>query len=77
MIEHDGYRLGSPVEAAGRILTPVLHVRYLVGGGSSPVAGAFGAIEPVGVVLEEAGGTFFYSFDLLRDWSWVEARLEI
>jgi hypothetical protein len=75
MIAHDGVRLGRPIEAAGRTLTPVLHVRYTIGSGST-VAGAFGAVEPVGVVLEEAGHTIFYAFDLLRGWDWVEPRLE-
>lgn len=76
MIVRDVVRLGDPVEAAGRVLTPVLRVRYTIGADSS-AAGAFGAVEPVGVVLEEAGGTFFYAFDLLRGWDWVSARLEI
>ena len=76
MIVRDTLRLGSPVEAAGRVLTPVLRVRYTIGGDSS-AAGAFGAVEPLGVVLEEAGETVFYAFDLLRGWDWISARLEV
>lgn len=76
MIMRDGVRLGSPVKATGRILTPVLRVRYTIGSEGS-VAGAFGAVEPVGLVLEEAGETFFFAFDLLKGWDWVSARLEV
>jgi hypothetical protein len=76
MIVRDLVRLGNPVEAAGRVLTPVLRVRYTIVGDSS-AAGAFGAVEPLGVMLEEAGQTFFYAFDLLRGWDWVSARLEV
>ena len=76
MIATDGVRLGDPVEAAGRVLTPVLHVRYTVAGADPGGAGGFGAVEPLGLVLEEAGETFYYAFDLLRGWDWVSARLE-
>ena len=76
MIVRDMVRLGNPVEAAGRILTPVLRVRYTIGGDNS-AAGAFGAVEPVGVVLEEAETTYFFAFDLLKGWDWVSARLEV
>ena len=72
MIATDAVRLGNPVEAAGRVLTPVLHIRYTIAGPAG-----FGAVEPVGLVLEEAGGTFFYAFDLLKGWDWVSARLEV
>jgi len=72
VIATDGVRLGPPVEAAGRVLTPVFRVRYTVAG-----PGGFGAVEPVGVVLEEAGETFFYAFDLLKGWDWVSTRLEV
>lgn len=77
MIAKDAVRLGDPVEAAGRVLTPVLRVRYTVAGADPGAAGGFGAVEPLGVVLEEAGETFFYAFDLLRGWDWVSARLEV
>lgn len=76
MIVRDAVRLGPPIEAAGRVLTPVFRVRYTIGSDIS-VAGAFGAVEPVGVVLEEAGGTFFYAFDLQGGWDWVSTRLEV
>jgi hypothetical protein len=76
MITRDTVRLGAPVKAAGRVLTPVLHIRYTIGSGSSS-AGAFGAVDPVGVVLEEAGATFYFAFDLLKGWDWVSARLEV
>jgi hypothetical protein len=75
MIVRDMVRLGNPVEAAGRVLTPVLRVRYTLVGDSSS-AGAFGAVEPVGVVLEEAEKTYFFAFDLLKGWDWVLAHLE-
>jgi hypothetical protein len=76
MIAHDTLRLGSPVEAMGRVLTPVLRVRYTITGADPGGAGGFGAVEPLGVVLEEAGETFFYAFDLLKGWDWISARLE-
>ena len=76
MIAIDEVRLGDPFELAGRVLTPVLRVRYTVvatpGG-----AGGFGGVEPLGIVLEEAGETFYYAFDLLRGWDWVSARLPL
>lgn len=76
MIAKDAVRLGDPVEAAGRVVTPVLRVRYTVAGADPGGAGGFGAVEPLGIVLEEAGETFYYTFDLLRGWDWVSARLE-
>ncbi len=71
MIAVDAVRLGRPVEAAGRVLTPVLRVRYTVAG-----TGGAGSVAPLGVVLEEAGETFFFAFDLLKGWDWVSGRLE-
>ncbi len=71
MIAKDAVRFGASVEAGGRVLTPVVRVRYTVVG----MAG-FGAVEPLGFVLEEDGETSYYSFDLLRGWDWVRARLE-
>ncbi|MEN6518526.1 MAG: hypothetical protein ABFC38_10075 [Methanospirillum sp.] len=76
MIAKDAVRLGNPVETAGRVLTPVLRIRYTVAG-ADPGVGGFGSVEPLGLVLEEAGGTFFYAFDLLKGWDWVSARLEV
>jgi hypothetical protein len=76
VIATDAVRLGPPVEAAGRVLTPVLRVRYTVAGADPGGAGGFGAVEPLGVVLEEGGRTFFYAFDLLRGWDWILPRLE-
>ena len=76
MIATDAVRLGNPVATAGRILTPVLRVRYTIAG-ADPEIGGFGRVEPVGFVLEEAGRTFFYAFDLLKGWDWVSGRLEI
>lgn len=76
MIAKDAVRLGDPVEAAGRVLTPVLRVRYTVAGVDPGGAGGFGAVEPLGLVLEEAGETSYYAFDRLRGWDWVSARLE-
>lgn len=76
MMVRDSFRLGQSVEAAGRVLTPVLRVRYTVEGADPGVAGGFGAVEPLGVVLEEAGGTYFFAFDLLRGWDSFASRLE-
>jgi hypothetical protein len=76
MIVRDLVRLGIPFEAAGRVLTPVLRVRYTIVGESS-AAGAFGSVEPVGIVLEEADRTYFFAFDLLKGWDWVQARLDV
>lgn len=75
MIAIDEVRLGDPFEAAGRVLTPVLRVRYTVVAGPGG-AGGFGGVEPLGIVLEEAGETFYLPFDPQRDWDWVSARLE-
>ena len=36
MIVRDGLRLGNSVEAAGRVLTPILRVRYTIGSESRP-----------------------------------------
>ena len=71
----DEVRFGDPIEAAGRVLTPVLRVRYTVVAGPAG-AGGFGAVEPLGIVLEEAGETFYLPFDPQRDWDWIAARLE-
>lgn len=70
MIVRETVRLGEPVMAAGRVLTPVLRVRYTVAGGAG-----FGAVEPLGIVVEEAGETVFFGFDLLRGWDWIAGRL--
>ena len=67
----DAVRFGTPVAAGGRVLTPIIRVRYTVVGLAS-----FGAVEPLGFLLEEDGETSYYSFDLLRGWDWVRARLE-
>lgn len=71
MIAVDAVRLGRPVEAAGRVLTPVLRVRYTVAG-----TGGAGSVAPLGVVSEGDGGAFFYAFDPLKGWDWVSGRLE-
>ena len=75
MTVRDSLRLGQPVEAAGRVLTPVLHVRYTVEGAGPGGAGGIGAVEPLGLVLEESGMTYFFAFDPLRGWDWVAKRL--
>jgi hypothetical protein len=76
VIAKDAVRLGNPVETAGRVLTPVLRIRYTVAG-ADPGVGGFGTVEPLGLVLEEAGTMFFYAFDPLKGWDWVSARLDV
>jgi hypothetical protein len=71
----DAVRLGPSLEAGGRVLTPVLRVRYTVYGTDPGGAGGFGAVEPLGFVLEDSGETFFFAFELLKSWDWVSARL--
>lgn len=72
MIAKDAVRLGAPVEAAGRRVRPVLRVRYMV----LDATAGFGAVEPLGVLVEEGDASRYYPFDLLRSWDWVAARLE-
>lgn len=75
MITKEAVRLGNPVELAGRVMTPVIRVRYTVAG-ADPGVGGFASVEPLGVVLEETGGMFFYAFDPLTAWDWISVRLE-
>lgn len=76
MTVRDSFRLGPPVEAAGRVLTPVIRVRYTVENAGPGGAGGFGAVEPLGLVLEVSGRTYFFAFDPLMAWDWVAERLE-
>ncbi len=73
----DAVRLGIPVRAGGRVLTPVLRVRYAVYNTGPGGAGGVGAVEPLGVVLEDSGETLFYAFDLLEGWDRVSTRLDL
>lgn len=71
MISRDGVRLGDPVIVGGRVLVPVVRVRYTLAGPAG-----FGSVEPLGFKVEEDGQETFYSFDPSLDWDAVVARLE-
>lgn len=71
MIARDGVRLGAPVTAGGRILTPVIRVRYSLAGPAG-----LGSVEPLGLLVKEDGQETFYSFDPTLDWDQVVVRLE-
>ncbi|HOT95159.1 MAG TPA: hypothetical protein PK089_08240 [Methanoregulaceae archaeon] len=70
MIARDSVRLGAPVSAGGRLLTPVVRVRYTLAG-----TGGFGSVEPLGLLVGESGETTFYPFDPSFDWDRVSAAL--
>ncbi len=71
MISRDGVRLGDPVIVGGRVLVPVVRVRYTLAGPAG-----FGSVEPLGFKVEEAGQELFYSFDPSLDWDQIVARFD-
>ena len=71
MITCDAVRLGDPVIAGDRVLTPVVRVQYTL----ASMAG-IGSVEPLGLLVDESSEKIFYPFDPELDWSRISAMLE-
>ncbi|NLX50405.1 MAG: hypothetical protein GXY82_11180 [Methanospirillum sp.] len=67
----DAVRFGEPVEAAGRVVTPVIRVRYAVTG-----VGGSGSVEPLGLIFREDESVHYYPFSPGWGWEEVAARLD-